>query len=781
MLRVFPLILACLFLFPGNRAEAAENHPANQVRAPSTLSPQDLETIFAMADRGDAGSQNYLGFLYATGQSVAKNEKTAFGWFQKAADQGHPEALGNLAMMYEKGLGVAKNPRTALTLHRQAAMAGYAVSMKRLANLYESGLNGEERDPVKAEMWKTRYKETLKSIASTASDAAPRQTAEKPPVTAQTDKPATPKPAASPANSPPQAAATPVPAPLPSKPASPPSPDKTKPYFIQIGGKATATAREAMEVTQKIVEKNLLPQNKKIELVNPDGKSYRINIGPFADAQQAAPHKAKIMALLNAAPRPHPEPRATRPETPQIQPAPASPATAMPPSPVQAAPTRTAEKPIAAAPVAAPPAATQPAHAATHTAEKPVAAAQMDKSVAKLPISAVAATAPVVAAPAIAPGIPAAPPLTAKTVAGDNGKNHYVEVSGQASAREATELIQKIVKKGLLPKNMHVELVNFDADNYRIRIGPFADAADAAPQMAKIDASIKSALTPAHTPTVAHQELVPVTAAHKQPVSAVTTTPALSREHVPAQPTPLPAATPKVVAAPVAGYIPPKPASAPVAPPQKLEISSPKIALVTAPKTEVAPVSRDASANLAENAKIVRGRYYFIRVNPQNTLDDSISLAQFLFMKDLVQTSRRVRIENLDAKNFRVSIGPFSDTREANQQLQKIQQQTPQVLSIVALEKHASASDKGEQPFVQVNAQGTLDNALSLTKTLVEKGLIAPTAFVEIVNFGSANYRVRYGPFKGVKEADQSIQNLKKQVKASPIMINLERLVEMEK
>lgn len=765
MLRVFPLILACLFLFPGSRAEAAENHPASQARAPSALSPQDLETIFAMADRGDAGSQNYLGFLYATGQSVAKDEKTAFAWFQKAADQGHPEALGNLAMMYEKGLGVAKNLRTALTLHRQAAMAGYPVSMKRLANLYESGFNGEERDPVKAEMWKTRYKETLKSSASAANDATPRQAAEKSPATAQAEKPAAPKPAALPANLPPQAAATP--APLLSKPVSPPSPDKAKPYFIQIGGKATATAREAMEVTQKIIEKNLLPQNKKIELVNPDGKSYRINIGPFADAQQAAPFKTKIMALLKAAPQPAPAPRAMPPEATQTQPAPAA-TVAVPTPPVQAAPasTRTAEKSSATAPVAP-----LPAQAAARIAEKPVAAAQMGKTAAKPPMPAVAATA--VATPASAAGIPAGPSLTAKTEDGDMGKNHFVEVSGQASAREATELLQKIVKKGMLPKNMQVELVNVDADNYRIRIGPFADAANVAPQMAKIVASIKSNPPPSHNPTVVTQELVPVAAPAKPPVSAVTAAPAQNRENAPAQPTAPPAETPKIATAP-----------APVAPPQKQGISSPKIALVPAPKTDVAPAAGVAPAKLAEErrpaAKIVRGRYYFIQTNAKSTFEDSMSLAQSLFIKELIQTSRRVRIENLDAKNFRVSIGPFSDVREASQQLQKVQQQTSQALSVVALEKHASASDNGDQPFVQVNTQGTLDNAASLANTLVEKGLIAPQAFVEIVNFGAGNYRVRYGPFKGVGEAGQSIQNLKKQVKASPIMINLERLVEME-
>jgi cell division septation protein DedD len=189
-----------------------------------------------------------------------------------------------------------------------------------------------------------------------------------------------------------------------------------------------------MEVTQIIVEKNLLPQNKKIELVNPDGKSYLINIGPFTDAHQAAPYKTKIMALLNAPLPPAQEPRATPP-----------------------------------------PAA--------------VAAAQVNPSAAKHP-------APVVmemtATPASPPSQPVAPPSTARAKGGNKEKNHYAEVRGKVTAQEATELIHEIVRKGLLPKNMHVELVNLNADDYRIRIGPFADASAAEPQMAKINALTKA-------------------------------------------------------------------------------------------------------------------------------------------------------------------------------------------------------------------------------------------------------------------------------------------------
>jgi len=677
MLRAYLLIFSCLFLSLVGQLAAADNPAApNKSSAPS---PQDLEAVFVMADQGDASSQNYLGFLYATGQTVAKDEKAAFGWFHKAADQGHPEATGNLAMMYEKGLGVAKNLHMALNLHRQAAMAGYAISMKRLASLYDTGFPGEERDPVKAEMWKHRYQETLK--ATGASDTPSRQATEKSSAPAEKSAPAKPAtPSAPPPSTIPQAAATPTPAGTQAKPASPASAASavapSKAYFFQIGGKATA--RETLEVTQKIVEKNLLPQNKRIELVNPDGKSYRINIGPFNDAHEAAPYKAKIMAFLNPAPPSEPTP---------------------PPPPASLA------------------LATTPAQAFARPLEKPLAA-PAGKPLAPLP------------------GGASAPPAPSPASVKIEEKQHYVEVSGKATAGEATELLQKIVGKGMLPKNMHVELISPETDNYRIRIGPFADANEAAPQIAKINASIKSVAAPAN------MELVPVAPAHKQ------ATPPQKQENTPLQPPSAAAPAPKLAAASL------KPAEETGAGLGGLSPNSQKPAV-----------------------KIVHGRYYFIQPNTRSTFADSIALAQSLFIKELVQETRRVRIENLDGQSYRVSIGPFSEAKEANQQLQKIHQQTSQALSVVALEKHAATSGEGEhQLFIQINAQGTLDYALTLVQTLVEKELLAPKMFAEIVNFGAGNYRVRYGPFAGLKEGDQSIQNLKKQLKVSPLLVNLERL-----
>ena len=54
-----------------------------------------------------------LGYLYADGLGVEKNNTEAVKWYRKAAEQGYAGAQANLGVMYENGRGVK---RVALTL-----------------------------------------------------------------------------------------------------------------------------------------------------------------------------------------------------------------------------------------------------------------------------------------------------------------------------------------------------------------------------------------------------------------------------------------------------------------------------------------------------------------------------------------------------------------------------------------------------------------------------------------------------------------------------------------
>ena len=59
-----------------------------------------------------------------TGKGVAKDEKRAVAWLQKAAEKGEPMAMNDLGSMYEHGRGVAQDSTKAITWYRRAAALG---------------------------------------------------------------------------------------------------------------------------------------------------------------------------------------------------------------------------------------------------------------------------------------------------------------------------------------------------------------------------------------------------------------------------------------------------------------------------------------------------------------------------------------------------------------------------------------------------------------------------------------------------------------------------------
>jgi len=92
-----------------------------------------LRVCEAPAKAGDSVCQDMLGLLYSEGRGVARDQATAFHWFQLAAAQGNPTAEFNLALAYERGEGVAKNPAEAEKWYAKAAESGLPYAQLRLA------------------------------------------------------------------------------------------------------------------------------------------------------------------------------------------------------------------------------------------------------------------------------------------------------------------------------------------------------------------------------------------------------------------------------------------------------------------------------------------------------------------------------------------------------------------------------------------------------------------------------------------------------------------------
>jgi len=100
-----------------------------------------LRVCEAPAKAGDSVCQDMLGVLYSEGEGVARDQATAFHWFQLAAAQGNPTAEYNLAIAYMRGEGVPKNPVEAEKWYTQAAEAGLPQAEFRLATIAVSRSN----------------------------------------------------------------------------------------------------------------------------------------------------------------------------------------------------------------------------------------------------------------------------------------------------------------------------------------------------------------------------------------------------------------------------------------------------------------------------------------------------------------------------------------------------------------------------------------------------------------------------------------------------------------
>jgi|GEM_PF-141677 len=141
------LVLALCFASPAFAQDAAASAPIEQEQLAANL--HDTRTA---AERGDADAQFSLGWRYANGRGVARNDAQAVSWYRKAADQGLADAQAGLGWMYANGRGVARNDAQAVAWYRKAAEQGHASAQYRLGLMYDEG-RGVARDDAQAATW----------------------------------------------------------------------------------------------------------------------------------------------------------------------------------------------------------------------------------------------------------------------------------------------------------------------------------------------------------------------------------------------------------------------------------------------------------------------------------------------------------------------------------------------------------------------------------------------------------------------------------------------------
>jgi TPR repeat protein len=131
---------------PGNSGQAARA-PANPV-----------DSLQVLAGQGKADAQFDLGFAYAKGQGVQRDDAIARHWFELAAAQGVAKAQYWMGAMLERGRGGPRSYADAMQWYRRAAEQGFSPAEVALGRFYGRGL-GVARDPQQRTDWYRRAAE----------------------------------------------------------------------------------------------------------------------------------------------------------------------------------------------------------------------------------------------------------------------------------------------------------------------------------------------------------------------------------------------------------------------------------------------------------------------------------------------------------------------------------------------------------------------------------------------------------------------------------------------
>ena len=101
---------------------------------------QELPMIKRLAERGSDGAQVILAGMYLRGEGgVARDDRQAAEWYEKAALQGNAYAQMKLGDLYESGQGVEKNAAIAADWREKAADRGNVKAQQLLGQMYLEG------------------------------------------------------------------------------------------------------------------------------------------------------------------------------------------------------------------------------------------------------------------------------------------------------------------------------------------------------------------------------------------------------------------------------------------------------------------------------------------------------------------------------------------------------------------------------------------------------------------------------------------------------------------
>lgn len=93
-----------------------------------------------------------LGYAYAEGKGVPKDEQKALEFYLKSAQKGFAESQFNVGFHYHHGIVVKQSFEEALKWYRKAAKQGFAQAQINLGVMYENGAGVPQSD-IQAFQW----------------------------------------------------------------------------------------------------------------------------------------------------------------------------------------------------------------------------------------------------------------------------------------------------------------------------------------------------------------------------------------------------------------------------------------------------------------------------------------------------------------------------------------------------------------------------------------------------------------------------------------------------
>ncbi len=131
-MRCFEMLDSCRGFICQNDANALYN-------AGITNDNDDAKFVFLIvssaAHDGNVAAQCQLGWMFANGKGVERDDAAAVRWYSKSAGRGNPVAQNNLGKMYEEGRGVMRDVDIAVQWYRKAASQGVQEAERNLQRL----------------------------------------------------------------------------------------------------------------------------------------------------------------------------------------------------------------------------------------------------------------------------------------------------------------------------------------------------------------------------------------------------------------------------------------------------------------------------------------------------------------------------------------------------------------------------------------------------------------------------------------------------------------------